>query len=148
MNFEYFLLNLFFLRKIFCKKTCKQELKKLKIKNQIETNLCYYIPNAFWSRKQHKVSLPYVDGFDENQIPIKERPIQMNVQLLEYCKQEIKYLLDKNLIIKSHSPWSCVAFYVQKPSDAFIMFQFSQNLIWSPDIGKFNFSFFSILLPF
>ena len=57
-----------------------------------------------------------MEGFDESQIPTKARPIQMNTQLLEYCKKEIKYLLDKNLIRKSHSPWSCVAFYVQKPS--------------------------------
>ena len=88
-----------------------------KIKRQIETDLCSSVPNAFWKRMQHKVSLPYVDGFDEIQIPTKARPIQMNAQLLEYCKQEIKDLLDKNLIRKSHSPWSCVVFYVQKPSE-------------------------------
>ena len=41
----------------------------------------------------------------------------MNAQLLEYCKQEIKDLLDKNLIRKSHSPLSCVVFYVKKPSE-------------------------------
>ena len=88
-----------------------------KIKNQIETNLCSSIPNTFWDRKKHKVSLPYVEGFDENQISTKARPIQMNAQLLEYCKKEIKDLLDKNLIRKSHSPWSSVAFFVQKPSE-------------------------------
>ena len=60
--------------------------------------------------------MPYIDGFDENQIPTTVRPIQMNAQLLEYYKEEIKDLLDKNLIRKSHSPWSCVAFYVKKPS--------------------------------
>ena len=31
-----------------------------KIKNQIETDLCYSIPNAFWDRKKHKVFLPYI----------------------------------------------------------------------------------------
>ena len=87
-----------------------------KIKNQIERELCSSIPNAFWNRKKHKVLLPYVDGFDEYQIPTKARPIQMNAQLLEYCKKEIQDLLDKNLITKSHSPWSCAVFYVQKPS--------------------------------
>ena len=46
-----------------------------KIKNQIEKDLCSSIPNAFWNRKKHKVSLPYVDVFDENQIPTKPRPI-------------------------------------------------------------------------
>ena len=61
--------------------------------------------------------MPYVEGLDENQISTKARPIQMNAQLLEYCEKEIKDLLDKNLIRKSHSPWSCVAFFVQKPSE-------------------------------
>ena len=87
-----------------------------KIKNQIEINLCSFVPNAFWNRKKYKVSLPYADGFDESQIPIKVRPIQMNAQLLKYCKEEIKDSLDKNLIRKSQSPWSCVVFYVQKRS--------------------------------
>ena len=49
-----------------------------KIKNQIETELCSSIPNAFWDIKKHKVSLPYIDGFDEAQIATKVRPIQMN----------------------------------------------------------------------
>ena len=86
------------------------------IKNQIETYLFSYVPNAFWNRKQHEVSVPYVVGFDESQIPTKARPIQMNAQLLDYCKEEIKDLLDKNLIRNNQSPWSCAAFYVQKPS--------------------------------
>ena len=47
-----------------------------KIKNQIEIDLCSSIPNVFWNRKQHKVSLSYIEGFDENQIPTKARPIQ------------------------------------------------------------------------
>ena len=41
----------------------------------------------------------------------------MNAQLLEYCKEEIKDLMDKNLIRKSQSPWSCAAFHVQNPSE-------------------------------
>ena len=41
----------------------------------------------------------------------------MNAQLLEYYKEEIKDLMDKNLIRKSQSPQSCAAFYVQKPSE-------------------------------
>ena len=112
-----------FIRKeIHCKRIEENLLQKEvqtrieKIKNQIETELCSSIPNAFWNRKKHKVLLPYVDGFDEYQIPTKARPIQMNAQLLEYCKKEIQDLLDKNLITKSHSPWSCAVFYVQKPS--------------------------------
>ena len=57
-----------------------------KIKNKIETDLCSSVPNVFWNIKQHKVSLPYIDGFDDSQIATKARPIQMNAQLLEHCK--------------------------------------------------------------
>ena len=38
----------------------------------------------------------------------------MSPKLLEYCKKEINDLLNKKLIRPSYSPWSCVAFYVQK----------------------------------
>ena len=38
----------------------------------------------------------------------------MNPGFLEYCKKELKDLLDKKLIQHSFSPWSCAAFYVQK----------------------------------
>jgi hypothetical protein len=41
----------------------------------------------------------------------------MNQELLEYCKKEIQELLDKCLIRKSKSPWSCSAFYVQKNAE-------------------------------
>ena len=82
------------------------------IQKQIEENICSSIPNAFWNRKQHMVSLPYEKDFNETQIPTKARPIQMNLELLEYCKKEIQDLLDKNLKKPSHSPWSCAAFYV------------------------------------
>ena len=50
------------------------------------------------------VSLPYEKDFNEKQIPTKARPIQMNPELLEYCKKEISDLLDKKLIRPSHSP--------------------------------------------
>ena len=63
------------------------------------------------------VSLPYEKDFNEKQIPTKARPIQMNPELLEYCKKEIQDLLDKRLIRPSHSPWSCAAFFVQKASE-------------------------------
>ena len=87
------------------------------IQKHIETNLCSSIPNAFWNRKQHMVSLPYEKDFNEKQIPTKARQIQMSPELLEYCKKEINDLLSKKLIRLSHSPWSCVAFYVQKSSE-------------------------------
>ena len=41
------------------------------------------------------VSLPYEKDFTEKQIPTKARPIQMNPELLEYCKKEINDLLNK-----------------------------------------------------
>ena len=61
--------------------------------------------------------MPHIEGFDESQISTNARPIQMNAQLLKYCKKEIKDLLDENLIRESHSPWSCAVFYVPKPSE-------------------------------
>ena len=63
------------------------------------------------------VSLPYEKDFTENQISTKARPIQMNPELLEYCKKEINDLLNKKLIRSSHSSRSCVAFYVKKASE-------------------------------
>ena len=63
------------------------------------------------------VSLPYEKKINEKQIPTKARPIQMSPELLEYCKKEINDLLRKKLIRPSHSPWSYIAFYVQKASE-------------------------------
>ena len=63
------------------------------------------------------VSLPYEKDFSKKQIPTETRPIQMNPELLKYCKKEIKYLLNKKLIRPSHSSWSCATFYVQKASE-------------------------------
>ena len=63
------------------------------------------------------VSLPYEKDFNEKKIPTKARPIQMNPEMLEYCKKEINDLLSKKLIRPSHSPRSCAAFYVLKASE-------------------------------
>ncbi|KAI9107190.1 hypothetical protein K1719_021799 [Acacia pycnantha] len=41
----------------------------------------------------------------------------MNQELLETCKKEIQDLLDKKLIRRSQSPWSCAAFYVNKNAE-------------------------------
>ena len=88
--------------------------KKIKeIQDLFQNEICSDLPNAFWSRKKHEISLPYIQNFDESKIPTKARPIQMNEKLLEYCKQEIDSLLKKKLIRPSKSPWSCAAFYVQ-----------------------------------
>ncbi|KAG2716174.1 hypothetical protein I3760_03G111600 [Carya illinoinensis] len=81
------------------------------------SEICSEIPNAFWHRKKHVVSLPYVKDFSENLIPTKARPIQMNRETLEFCKNEIQDLLAKNIIRHSRSPWSCAAFYVQKNAE-------------------------------
>ena len=77
-------------------------------------DVCSDVPNTFWHRKKHSVDLPYVKDFDEKNIPIKARPIQMNAETVEFCKKEISDLLKKKLIRNSKSPWSCSAFYVQK----------------------------------
>ena len=77
-------------------------------------DVCFDILNAFWHRKRHIVNLPYIKDFNEKNIPTKARPIQMNVEIVEFCKKEIHDLLEKKLIRNSKSPWSCAAFYVKK----------------------------------
>jgi hypothetical protein len=58
------------------------------------------------------IELPYEEGVNEKDIPTKAWPIQINQELMEFCKKEIENLLEKGLIQKSRSPWSCSAFYV------------------------------------
>jgi len=82
------------------------------LEQAIKTKICADLPNAFWERKKHIISLPYEKDFNERMIPTKACPAQMNAELLEYCKKEIQTLLDKKLIRPSKSPWSCAAFYV------------------------------------
>ena len=83
----------------------------------IESTVCSDLPHAFWDRKKNIVDFPYEKDFREKKIPTKARPIQMNEQLLQYCQRDIKDLLDKGLIRKSKSPWSCASFYVNKQSE-------------------------------
>jgi hypothetical protein len=52
--------------------------------DKIVDTVYFDLPNAFWHRKKHIVSLPYVKGFFEKRIPTKARPIQMNVELLDF----------------------------------------------------------------
>lgn len=82
-----------------------------------ESQVCTEIPNAFWNRKKHIIELPYESNFDEKKIPTKARPIQMNDRLMKICKFEIQDLLNKKLIRKSSSPWSCSAFYVENAAE-------------------------------
>jgi len=91
---------------------------KIKVfRQQIKAKICSNIPTTFWHRHRHIVQLPYEKDFNERQIPTKARPIQMNNELLEHCKKEIEDLLNKGLIRKSKSPWSCAAFYVNKQAE-------------------------------
>ena len=76
--------------------------------------LRFDLPKAFWHRKKHIVQLPYAKDFNEKNIPIKARPIQMNGETVEFYKKEIHDLLNKKPIRKSKSPWSGAAFYVKK----------------------------------
>ena len=41
----------------------------------------------------------------------------MNQEIMEFCKNEINDLLEKKIIRHSKSPWSCLAFYVQKNAE-------------------------------
>jgi len=72
------------------------------LEEEFISQTCSTLPNAFWERKQHIVSLPYADNFNEKNIPTKARPYQMNQQYLELCKKEIQELLDKKLIRKTY----------------------------------------------
>ncbi|KAH1043106.1 hypothetical protein GYH30_025111 [Glycine max] len=101
----------------------KIQLEKPQIKEKIQfllkhiqSTICFDLPHAFWYPKKHIVDLPNEKDFREKQVPKKFRPIQMNEELLQYCQKEIKDLLDKGLIRKSKSLWSCSAFYVKKQS--------------------------------
>jgi hypothetical protein len=87
------------------------------LQTKIEQQICLDLPNAFWKRKQHIIDFSYKDTFSEKLIPTKARPIQMNTDLEQHCRLEIRDLESKGLIQKSRSPWSCAAFYVNKNSE-------------------------------
>ena len=91
--------------------------KILDLEQVIKRKICSDLPNAFWERKKHIISLPYEKDFDERNILTKVRPTQMNFELLEHCKKEIQNLLDKKLIRPSKSPRSCAAFYVNNAAE-------------------------------
>ena len=93
---------------------------KIKIHNlqkKIQSQICADISTAFWNRKQHIITLPYEKDFNEKNIPTKARAIQMNNELLQFCKKEIDDLLNKKIISPSKSPWCCATFYVNKNSE-------------------------------
>jgi hypothetical protein len=56
--------------------------------DRIKTEVCSDIPTAFWHRKKHTVSLPYIKDFDEGRITTKARPIQMSQKVTEFFRRE------------------------------------------------------------
>jgi hypothetical protein len=63
----------------------KQKIENFE--NKIKSKICANLPNAFWHRKKHIVDLRYKSNFYEKTIPTKATSIQMNQELLEYCKK-------------------------------------------------------------
>lgn len=53
------------------------------LQKTFEEEICSEFPNSFWERKRHLVELPYITGFNEQDIPTKARPIQMNQEIME-----------------------------------------------------------------
>jgi len=52
--------------------------KSLNLEQVFKRKICSDLPNAFWERKKHIISLPYEKDFDECNIPTRVRPTQMN----------------------------------------------------------------------
>ena len=44
------------------------------IEQELQTEICSDIPNAFWTRKQHIISFPYKPEFNEKNIPTRSHP--------------------------------------------------------------------------
>ena len=62
--------------------------------------------------------LEIIDKIQDSRIKrTKARPIQMNPEMEQICRQEIKNLENKGLIRKNKSPWSCSTFYVIKNAE-------------------------------
>ena len=74
-------------------KTYKKEV--LKIEKEFLEEVCAEVPTAFQERNSFEVSLPYVEEFEEKNIPTKAKPVQMNKEILEHCKKEIYGFLEK-----------------------------------------------------
>jgi len=84
------------------------------VKDKIEKDCTSEHPNAFWTREQYFVSLPYKEDYIAK--PQKASANHMSSTESEYCQKEISELLDRKLIETSRSPWACPAFYVNKHS--------------------------------
>ena len=57
-------------------KTLSVQLKISELEQLFKKRMCFDLPNAFWERKKHIISLPYEPNFNEKNIPTKARPIQ------------------------------------------------------------------------
>ncbi|GAV67660.1 Peptidase_A3 domain-containing protein, partial [Cephalotus follicularis] len=108
--------HLYFMKQEVSNKKLEQQLQTSQIKEKINSlkyniinNLCLDLPDAFWHRKRHMVSLPYEKDFTEQNSPTKARPIQMTYELMEHYKKEIQELIGTSKFL-----WSCAAFYVNK----------------------------------
>lgn len=95
----------------------QEEIKIANLQIYFEKEICLKLPNAFWERKRHLIELPYINGLDEQAIPTKAIPIQMNQSIMEVCKIEINHLLKNGIIRPSSSPWSYSAFYVNNNAE-------------------------------
>ncbi|GAV67802.1 hypothetical protein CFOL_v3_11306, partial [Cephalotus follicularis] len=89
--------HLYFIKQEVSNKKLEQHLQTSQIrekinslKNNIINNLCSDLPNAFWHRKRHMVSLPYERDSIEQNIPTKARPIHMTYESMKHCKKEIQ----------------------------------------------------------
>uniref|UniRef100_M1DQP5 Uncharacterized protein n=1 Tax=Solanum tuberosum TaxID=4113 RepID=M1DQP5_SOLTU len=63
-------------------KSAKVQEKIKLISKQIVVDISADHPSVLWNQKKHIVTLPYKEGFSEDDIPTKSRPCQMNV---EFC---------------------------------------------------------------
>ena len=88
--------HLNFLSKEIQYKTIKEQILEDKVQKRIkeiqdffQNKICYDLSNAFWARKKHEVSLPYIQNFDKSKILLKARPIQTNEKLLEYSNNKL-----------------------------------------------------------
>jgi hypothetical protein len=66
------------------------------IKTKIENDCTSELPNAFWTREQYFVNLPYKEDYLPK--PQKASANSMSPTELEYCKAEIQELLQRKLI--------------------------------------------------
>ena len=75
---------------------------------------CAEVPNQFWAREQHFMSLPYKDGWT---MPHQTASHPAMPHDEELCKTDIQALMDLKLIRPSKSHWASPSFYVNKHSE-------------------------------